>query len=126
MWPVARRRRAVSPPFYNSYDSLDLYRNYPTYDAISPSYSYNYGLGLNALGLTDYVGPTKAIEMATRAHVMAQKDFEKAKEKYGDVTGGKVERELIAWHWKGEETKRIPIILHCFDSSAIWRGLVAC
>jgi hypothetical protein len=85
MWPVARRRRAVSPPFYNSYDSLDLYRNYPTYDAISPSYSYNYGLGLNALGLTDYVGPTKAIEMATRAHVMAQKDFEKAKEKYEEA-----------------------------------------
>jgi hypothetical protein len=85
MWPVARRRRAVSPPFYNSYDSLDFYRNYPSYDAISPAYSYNYGLGFNALGMPDYVPPTKAIENATRAHVTAQKEFEKAKEKYEEA-----------------------------------------
>jgi hypothetical protein len=84
MWPITnRRRRAVSPPFYNSFDSLDLYRNYPSYDAIPPAYGYNYGV--YGMGLSEYVPPTQGIENATRAHVAAQKEFEKAKEKYDEA-----------------------------------------
>jgi hypothetical protein len=86
MWPggaVARRRRAVSPPFFNSYDTLDLYRNYPNYDAISPAYAaYNYSLGYDGLGLAPYVTKTQAIEDATRTHMSAKIEFEKAKEEY--------------------------------------------
>lgn len=89
MWAgsaVARRRRAVSPPFYNSYDALDLYRNYPAYDALSPAYGYNYPLQYNMLALGEHVTtPTQAIEVATRQHVDAQKEHEKAKEKYEEA-----------------------------------------
>jgi hypothetical protein len=84
MWPVARRRRAVSPACYQSYDALDLYRDYANYDLVSPTYGYNYGIGCG-LGLSDYVSPTYAVEVATRSHVMAQKDFDKAKEKYEEA-----------------------------------------
>jgi hypothetical protein len=82
LW-VPRRRRAVSPAFYPSCDSLDLFRNYPTYDTIPPVYGYNYGLGYNTLN--GELPVTKAIEMAARAHTLAQKEFEKAKEKFEEA-----------------------------------------
>jgi hypothetical protein len=89
MWAggaVARRRRAVSPPFYNGYDALDIYRNYPAYDALSPAYGYNYPLNYNMLALGEHVtSPTQAVEVATRHHVNAQKEHEKAKEKYEEA-----------------------------------------
>jgi exonuclease VII small subunit len=85
MWPIApRRRRAVSPPFFNSYDSLDLYPGYPSYDAIASVYPYNYGLGYG-LGSNKYTSTTEHIEMATRNHFTAQKDYEKAKEKFEEA-----------------------------------------
>jgi hypothetical protein len=83
MWPggaVARRRRPVSPSFYNSFDALDLYRNYPSYDTISPAYAaYNYGLGYEGLGLAPYVTHTQAIENLTQSHISAKVELEKAK-----------------------------------------------
>lgn len=86
MWPggaVARRRRPVSPSFYNSFDALDLYRNYPSYDTISPAYAaYNYGLGYDGLGLAPYVTHTQAIENLTQSHISAKMELEKAKEEY--------------------------------------------
>jgi hypothetical protein len=88
MWPVARRRRAVSPPYYPNYDNLDLYRTYPTYDALAPSYGHNYPISYNALGLEAFTAPTtplQAVEVATRAHVTAQKEYEKAKEKHEEA-----------------------------------------
>jgi hypothetical protein len=84
MWPICRRRRAVSPPFYNSYDSLDLYRSYPSYDATTSPYPYSYGLGYG-LGINEYIPATQSIELATRQHVTAQKEFEKAKEKFEEA-----------------------------------------
>jgi hypothetical protein len=84
MWPIARRRRGVSPPFYNSYDSLDLYRNYPGFDATPPSYPYSYRLAYG-LGLNEYMPATQSVELATRQHVTAQKEFEKAKEKFEEA-----------------------------------------
>jgi hypothetical protein len=89
MWAggaVARRRRAVSPPFYNSYDALDIYQNYPAYNALPPTYGYNYPLNYNMLALGEHVNtPTQAVEVATRQHVNAQREHEKAKEMYEEA-----------------------------------------
>ncbi|OAL03003.1 hypothetical protein IQ06DRAFT_345975 [Phaeosphaeriaceae sp. SRC1lsM3a] len=86
MWPVVRRRRAASPHFFNSYDALDLCRNFPSYDPTPPtlSYSYNntYGLGI---GPGECMTPAKTVEVAIRLHFSAQKDYEKAKEKYEEA-----------------------------------------
>lgn len=84
MYPLVQRRKTVGPPFYNNYDSVDRYRNFPGYDAIPPAYGYGYGLGYN-LGLSEYVPPTHGVESATRAHVAAQKDFESAKDKFEEA-----------------------------------------
>ncbi|KAH3911610.1 hypothetical protein HBI56_163480 [Parastagonospora nodorum] len=90
MWPVARRRRAVSPPLYPSYDNLDPYHNYPSYDSLSQhaAYGYNYPVAYNPLGIEAFSTskPTlHAIEAATRVHVTAQKEHEKAKENFEEA-----------------------------------------
>ncbi|KAH5131621.1 hypothetical protein HBH70_170020 [Parastagonospora nodorum] len=90
MWPVARRRRAVSPPLYPSYDNLDPYHNYPSYDSLSQhaAYGYNYPVAYNSLGIEAFSTskPTlHAIEAATRVHVTAQKEHEKAKENFEEA-----------------------------------------
>lgn len=86
MWQLAnRRRRAVSPSYYNNYD-LDYYRSYAAVDALTPAYGYsNLGLPYGSLGLGDYITPTTGVEQATRLHASAQVDLEKAKEKYEEA-----------------------------------------
>lgn len=86
MWPVVRRRRAPSPPFFNSYDALDLCRNFPTIDPIQPTFKYGYN-NTYPLGLLpgECMTPAKAVEIAIRQHFSAQKDYEKAKEKYEEA-----------------------------------------
>ncbi|KAH7385481.1 hypothetical protein DE146DRAFT_739575 [Phaeosphaeria sp. MPI-PUGE-AT-0046c] len=86
MWPVVRRRRAASPPFFNNYNALDLCRSFPTFDPVPPTYGYSYnnsyGLGLES---GECMTPTKAVEVAIRMHFSAQQDYEKAKEKYEEA-----------------------------------------
>jgi hypothetical protein len=86
MWaPVRRNRRAVSPPYYPTYDALDLYRPY-NYDAITPAYYNGYGLGAYGLGLGDFVpSGTNPVEHATRMHAGAQGEMEKAQEKFEEA-----------------------------------------
>jgi hypothetical protein len=89
--PHSRRRRAVSPAYYPSCDTLDLFRNYTSYDTILPGYGYNFGLGYGSIGQD--MPATKAIEMAARAHTLAQKELEKAKEKFEEAKKAMEEME---------------------------------
>jgi hypothetical protein len=75
--PHPRRRRAVSPAYYPSCDTLDLFRNYPSYNAILPSYGYNFGLGYGSIG----------------QDMPAQKELEKAKEKFEEAKKAMEEME---------------------------------
>jgi hypothetical protein len=111
-WVHPRRRRAVNSAFYPSCDSLNLYRNYPTYDTIPPVYGYNFGLGYNALHPEQPV--TKAIEMAARAHTLAQKEFEKAKEKFEEAKKKMEELE--------EKVKQAEEMLQASKWNALYTG----
>lgn len=86
MWPVVRRRRAPSPPFFGSYDPLDLCRNFPTYDPLTSPYGYGYNNTYGpGLGPSECMPPAKTVELAIRAHFSAQQEYEKAKEKYEEA-----------------------------------------
>lgn len=117
MWPVARRRRAVSPPpYYPNYDT-NLYRKFPAYDALAPPYGYNYSLAYNTLGLDAFTAPTtplQAVEAATRAHVTAQKDYEKAKEKHEEAKKKMEECE--------QKMKQAEDLLRAAKCSAVYTG----
>lgn len=87
MWPVVRRRRAPSPPFFNSYDALNLCRSFPTLNPIQPTYSYGSYNNTYPLSLLpgECMTPAKAVEISIRQHFSAQKDYEKAKEKFEEA-----------------------------------------
>jgi hypothetical protein len=81
MFPLVhhRRRRAVSPSYYNSYNALAGYGlPYTDWRSGSPPYGYPRGYGLE-------IEIPNTVETATRAHAAAQAECEKLKEKYEEA-----------------------------------------
>lgn len=79
MFPLVphRRRRAVSPSYYN-YNALAAWNSYPDWPSSSPPYGYGRGFGPE-------VEIPNTVETATRAHAAAQTEHEKLKEKYEEA-----------------------------------------